>query len=268
MIPEKSKKILEQALLEAGKTLLSYFGKQLKTRVKESISSVVTEADLATDRAILKILNKAPVPINIISEETGYLDRGSEYTWIVDPLDGTSNFAAGLPWFGVIIALLHKQTPVLGGMYLPTDGDLYIAGQGQGAWKNGKEIKASTSENLEENLLVYSFDYSDIPGKTEAEMDALGKLSKRVRNIRATNSLVDYCYVADGRMGASLNQCTKIWDIAAAWLLVKEAGGIVSDIYGKEIVFDISASGANRNYTIAASAKAIHRDIINTIHQK
>lgn len=268
MIPKKTKETLEQALKKAGEILLSHYGKQVKTKVKESISSVVTEADLAADKAILKILKKAPEAFNIISEESGYLDHGSDYTWVIDPLDGTSNFAAALPWFGVIIALFHKETPILGGMYLPIDDDLYMAEQGMGAWKNGEALKASTSQNLEENLVVYSFDYSDTPGKTEEEMDALGELSKRVRNIRATNSLFDYCYVADGRMGAALNQCTKIWDIAAAWLLIREAGGIVSDIDGKEIVFDISASGVDQNYTIAASGKGIHRDIINTIKLK
>lgn len=268
MIPDKTREILEQALKKAGEILLSYYGKQVNTKVKESISSVLTEADLAADKEILEILKEAPAPYNIISEESGYLDQGSEYTWIVDPLDGTSNFAAALPWFGVIIALLHKGIPVLGGMYLPIDDDLYIAEQGMGAWKNGEVLKASTSLNMEENLLAYSFDYSDTPGKTELEMDVLAKLSKRVRNIRSTNSLVDYCYVADGRLGAALNQCTKIWDIAAPWLLIREAGGIVSDIDGREIIFQISASAVDQNYTIAASGKGIHKEIIKTISQK
>jgi len=119
----------------------------------------------------------------------------------------------------------------------------------------GKQVKTKVKESISSVV-------------TEAEMDALRKLSKRVGNIRATNSLFDYCYVADGRMGATLNQCTKIWDIAAAWLLIREAGGIVSDIDGKEIIFNISASGVDQNYTIAASGKGIHRDIIKTIDLK
>ena len=268
MIPENTKETLETALKKAGNILLSYYGKQLKTKVKESISSVLTEADLEADKEILKILSEGPGPYNIISEESGFLDHGSEYTWIVDPIDGTSNFAAGLPWFGVIIALLYKQTPVLGGMYLPTSGELYLAEQGKGALKNGEAVKASTSLSLEENLVVYSFDYNDTPGKTEAEMDILGKLSRRVRNIRCTNSLVDYCYVADGRLGAALNQCTKIGDIAAPWLLIREAGGMVSDIDGKEIIFNISVSAVDQNYTIAASGKGLHKDLIKTIKLK
>jgi myo-inositol-1(or 4)-monophosphatase len=268
MITEKTKEILERALKKAGNILLTYYGKQVKARVKESISSVVTIADLAAEKEILEILKNPPGLYNIITEESGYMGHGSEYTWVVDPLDGTSNFAAGLPWFGVIIALFHKDTPILGGMYLPVSEDLYLAEQGKGAWKNGEALKASTSVSMEENLVAYSFDFNDTPGKTESEMDVLAKLSKRVRNIRSTNSLVDFCYVADGRLGAALNQSTKIWDIAVPWLLIREAGGAVSDIHGKEIRFDISASAVDQNYTIAASGKGLHRDIIKAIELK
>jgi len=268
MIPEKARDTLELALKKAGKVLLSHYGAGVKARVKESISSVVTEADLAAEREIISILSEAPGSFNIISEETGILNYGSEYTWIVDPLDGTSNFAAGLPWFGVIIALLHKETPVLGGMYLPLVNDLYMAEKGKGTFKNGEAVRVSTSEHLEEQLVAYSFDFSDIPGKTESEMEILKKLSRRVRNIRSTNSLFDFCYVADGRLGAALNQSTKIWDIAAPWLLIREAGGKISDIDGSEIVFRVSEDAVNLNYTIVASGSSLHGGLIKTIKSK
>ena len=268
MIPEKARDTLELALKKAGKVLLSYYGAGLEARIKESISSVVTEADLAAEREIISILTEAPGSFNIISEETGFLKHDSEYTWVVDPLDGTSNFAAGLPWFGVIIALLHKEVPVLGGMYLPLANNLYMAELGKGAFKNGQAVCVSTSEQLEEHLVAYSFDFSDIPGKTESEMEILKKLSRSVRNIRSTNSLVDFCYVADGRLGAALNQSTKIWDIAAAWLLIREAGGKVSDIDGSEILFRVSEDAVNLNYTIVASGSSLHDGLIKTIKTK
>ncbi len=268
MIPEKARETLEMALKEAGKVLLSHYGAEMEARVKESISSVVTEADLAAEKEIISILTEAPGSFNIISEETGFLKYDSEYTWVVDPLDGTSNFAAGLPWFGVIIALLHKETPVLGGMYLPLANDLYLAEQGKGAFKNGEPVRASASESMEEHLVAYSFDFSDIPGKTESEMEILKKLSRSVRNIRSTNSLVDFCYVADGRLGAALNQSTKIWDIAAPWLLIREAGGEVSDIDGGEIMFQVSENSVNFNYTIVASGSSLHKELIKTIKTK
>jgi myo-inositol-1(or 4)-monophosphatase len=265
MIPENARETLELALKKAGEVLLSYYGQQVKAQVKESISSVVTEADLAAEKVILETLERATFTSNIITEETGFIEHGSDYTWVVDPLDGTSNFAAGLPWFGVIIALLHKQTPVLGGMYLPVTGDLYLAEQGKGALKNGEAIRVTRSAKLEDHLVAYSFDFSDTPGKTESEMEILKKLSKQVRNIRSTNSLIDFCYVADGRLGAALNQSTKIWDIAVPWLLIREAGGSVSDIDGEEIVFHVTEKSTNLNYTIAVSGTALFKELLKTI---
>ena len=247
---------------------MDHLGQSGQTIVKESISSVVTEADLAAERAILEVLDGAPEAFNVITEESGYMERHSEFTWVVDPLDGTSNFAAGLPWFGVIIALFKGDTPVLGGMYLPVDQQLYLAEAGGGATRNGNAIHVTPSTNLSEHLVVYSFDFNEDQSKTRAEMEIMAGLSREVRNIRATNSLVDYCYVADGRLGAALNQATKIWDIASAWLLIREGGGTVTDIQGQEIEFDLSAEAVNDNYTIVASGEGLHRDLLKIIHSK
>ncbi len=266
MIPEKSRKILEMALKKGGEVLMGYHGKSLETSVKESIRSVVTDADLASERAIFEVLSASPQSFSIISEEAGYVDNGSGYTWVVDPLDGTSNFAAGLPWFGVIIALFERNLPVLGGMYLPVENQLYFTASGTGAWKNNQAIRCSGSENLSELLVSYSFDFSNDPGKTRSEMKLMEKLSKKVRNIRSTNSLIDLCFTADGRLGAAINQTTKIWDIAAAWLVVREAGGIVTDIEGREIQFDLSRGSFGRNYTIVASAAGVHSQLCHIIN--
>ncbi len=265
MIPEKSNKILEFALKKGGKVLMSYAGSSLETTRKESISSVVTEADLASEAAILEILSGTPEPFNIITEEAGYLDHGSGYTWVVDPLDGTSNFAAGLPWFGVIIALFEGSTPVLGGMYLPLEEKLYMAEKGHGATLNNRPILATQGSDLENALVAYSFDFSDVPGKTRSEMAILERLTGKVRNIRSTNSLLDFCYVADGRLGAAVNQTTKIWDIAVAWLMIREAGGTVTTIEGMPVRFDLSPGSFQQNYTIIASGSGIHSRLLETI---
>ena len=268
MIPGKAKDTLLSALIKGGETLMEHLGLTTDATVKESISSVVTEADLAAEKVILEILLSSVDPYNIITEETGYMDGGSDYTWVVDPLDGTSNFAAGLPWFGIIIALFDKGAPVLGGMYLPVSKDVYLTEKGKGCWKNGEAIQVTDSDSLTEQLVAYSFDFSDIPGKTESEMEILEKLSKKVRNVRSTNSLVDFCYTADGRLGATLNQTTKIWDIAVPWLMIREGGGRVTDIQGKEIRFDLSATTFDQNYTILASGAKLHRTLMLTIELK
>lgn len=268
MIPKFASTILQTALKKGGEVLMDHFGRTSQATVKESISSVVTEADLAAERAILKVLDGAPEAFNIITEESGYIEKHSEFTWVVDPLDGTSNFAAGLPWFGVIIALFKEDTPILGGMYLPVDQQFYLAEAGGGATRNGVAISVTPSEDLSEHLVVYSFDFNEDQAKTQAEMEVMARLSRNVRNIRATNSLVDYCYVADGRLGAALNQATKIWDIASAWLLIQEGGGKVTDIRGQEIKFDLSAQAVNDNYTIIASGRGLHQALLKTIHSK
>ncbi|MCK4748666.1 MAG: inositol monophosphatase [Bacteroidales bacterium] len=266
MIPEKAREICESALKKGGQVLMEHLGSTSKVVVKESISSVVTEADLASEKAILEILGNASGTFNIITEESGYMDNASSYTWVVDPLDGTSNFAAGLPWFGVIIALFREREPILGGMYLPVEDQLYFAAAGEGAWKNNRAIQCAGSGDLSELLVSYSFDFSDDPGKTRSEMEIMEKLSKKIRNIRSTNSLVDFCFTADGRLGAAINQTSKIWDIAVPWIMMREAGGMVTDITGAKIDFNLSGDVFNRNYTIVASGSGIHRQIIDIIN--
>ena len=183
----------------------------------------------------------------------------------MDPLDGTSNFAAGLPWFGVIIALFEEDNPILGGMYLPVDDVLYLSETGHGATRNGKPISPTRSADLSKHLVSYSFDFSEDQKKTSSEMEIMGRLSREVRNIRSTNSLLDFCYVADGRLGAALNQATKIWDIAVPWLMIREGGGKVTDILGQDIRFNPSKQAIGQNYTILASGKNLYDKILRTI---
>ncbi len=267
MISEKTKEILERALKRGGQVLLEYYGNSIEAVVKESISSVVTEADLASEKAIIDVLEAAPERYNIISEESGFTNHQSDYTWVVDPLDGTSNFAAGLPWFGVIITLFHHKIPVQAGMYLPVNNQLYYAETGGGAWKNDQPIQCTGSDDLSEILIAYSFDFSDDPGKTNREMELLAMLSKKIRNTRSTNCLIDFCYTVDGRLGVAINQTTRIWDIAAPWLMIREAGGRVTDIHGSQITFDLSPNAMNQNYTIVMAGSGIHEQLMHIINQ-
>ncbi len=265
MLFSENKKTMITALRAAGKLLLENFGKTPKIKVKEADGSIVTETDIRSEKLILDILDKHPEQFNIISEECGFNQAGSEYTWVIDPIDGTSNFAAGLPWFGVIMALMKDQTPVLGGMYLPLEKTLYFAEMGMGAWKNGKPIRVSNARQLNDTLLAYSFDHSQDPGKTASEMKLLGKIAANVRNIRATNSLVDFCYVADGRLGAVINQTTKIWDIAGPSLIIREAGGSVCDIWKNELDFNVTAGSLKQNYSVVASGQSLHNELLSLI---
>ena len=255
------------ALKKAGEVLLKYFGKVTHIKVKENLSSVVSEADLESEKVILEIITKDFPDHNIISEESGYKYKGSEYTWIVDPLDGTSNFVAGLPWFGILIAVMKHNTPIAGGAYIPIDQQLYYAEQGKKALLNGRIIQVSHSSELKNVLVAYSLDFCPFFKDTLAETSIIASLVRNSRNVRSTNCLLDLCYTADGRLGAVINQKEKIWDIAAPWLIIKEAGGLVTDREGKELNFSLAEKDYGKDYPMIAANKHIHHKIINLIQE-
>lgn len=264
---ESVENTIKKALKAAGKILMKSSGQIQKYSVKENQSSIVTKADLASEKAIVKIIQKEFPKHNIIAEETGFKSNNSEYTWIVDPLDGTSNFASGLPWFGVFIALLKDSEPIASGIHLPFYDLMYFAEKGKGATRNGKKISVSKENALKNVLLGYSLDYSEDSGKTEKEAKIIKLLVRNIRNLRATNSAIDYCYAADGRLGGCINQTSKIWDVAAPYLIIKEAGGIVTDINGNGMDFSADKGNYLRNFTIVASNKNLHPEIMSIIRQ-
>jgi len=246
------KETLEEALKISGKILLQYFSKPLTQTVKESQSSIVTDADFASDKAIKELISGKFPGHNIISEETGFIDNDSEYTWIVDPLDGTSNFAAGIPWFGVLITILRDNRPELAGAYLPVSEILYIAERGKGAFRNGKLMQNLKEKDLRDSLFAFCVDYTDDTEFLNKGMDIYKYIIRNSRNIRATNCLLDFIYVAEGKFGGVLNLYTKIWDIAGLSLLIHETGGVMKNIDGKELEFKLSDNIADINFPVIA----------------
>lgn len=246
------KSILIKALESAGKIQLKSFGNSHKTWQKESLSSVLTKTDIDSEEAILDIIRKHFPGHNILSEEFGFMDNKNEYTWVIDPLDGTSNFAAGIPWFGVLIAVLKENKPVIGGAYLPIQKDLYIAESGKGSYKNNKQIRLK-NELPENSLVSISTDYTNNEELSKLAEKLYTQLVERCRNIRSTNSLLELLYVAEGKFGGCINFYTKIWDIAAPWLIIREAGGNLKNINGQEIRFH--PYDKDRNYSICGGNK-------------
>jgi myo-inositol-1(or 4)-monophosphatase len=235
--------------------------------VKESQSSIVTKTDLDSEKRIMEIISGRFPEHNLLGEETGFQNKNSEYTWVVDPIDGTSNFAAGLPWFGVIICVLKNFKPVMAGCYLPVQKQMYFAEKGNGASLNGKPISISKEDELKNILVAYSLDYSEEPGKTAAEVQIIKCLVENVRNLRSANCLLDLCFTADGKLGACINQTTKIWDIAGPELIIEEAGGIVSDLNGDAFDYTVNESNYGRNFEIVGSNKVLHPKLIELINQ-
>lgn len=254
------------ALLEAGRILLDSFGKITEYSVKENQSSIVTKADIESEKKIIEIILEKFPNHNTLGEETGFQNRNSEFTWVIDPLDGTSNFAAGLPWFGVIISVLKNDIPFVAACFLPVQNEIYFAEKGKGATRNGEKISVSKEIELKNILAAYSLDYSDEPGKTEREANLIQQIVSRIRNLRSTNCIIDFCYTADGKLGACMNQTTKIWDIAGPGLIIEEAGGIVTDLQGNPFDFSLNADNYDRNFTIVCSNRILHPELVKILN--
>jgi len=260
------KDLLIESLRLSGKILMQYFNRPIEARLKESQSSIVTEADLASDSMIVKFIGKRYPEHNIISEESGFKNHNSRYTWIIDPLDGTSNFAAGIPWFGVLISLFENNIPVMGGAYLPVFDLLYFAEREKGAFRNNEHLIIE-KKGLKESLIAFSVDYTDDEAFLDKGIYLYKYIIKNSRNIRSTNSLIDFIYVAEGKFGGCINLYTKVWDISALGLIISEAGGIMNDINGKNIKFTINNNLINRNFPVVAGSREVVISLKRVLHR-
>lgn len=256
-LPRNLKATLLECIEGGAEILLGYFGKLTNPRQKEAPSSIVCDADLASEAYVIKRIRARFPGHNIIAEESGRLWQDSEYTWVIDPLDGTSNFVARLPWFGVQIAILRNGLPVMGAMYLPLEKALYFGAAGKGAVRNGKPVRVTAEKSLQNVLCAFGFDPAPAR-RNRRSLELLAKVSAAVRNTRATNSLVDFCYTVDGRLGGCINFKTMIWDIAPMAAILPEAGGKFTLVEGSEIVFQLDEGAAKREYAVLGASAELH----------
>ena len=248
---------LISSLKSSGEKLLEYFTKPLEIKQKESQSSILTKADIESEKVIINIIRKEFPGHSIISEEAGYINNKSDYTWIIDPLDGTSNFASGIPWFGVLITLFKKNEPIMAGAYLPVQDILYFAEAGMGASRNGQPLPKLTEKDLKDSLVAFCVDYTEDIHLLNRGLEIYRYLIKESRNIRSTNSLLDFLYVAEGRFGAVVNLFTRVWDIAGLGLMISEAGGVMKNINGNNIQFTVGKQIMQVNFPVIAGSKEI-----------
>ena len=222
------KNVAIKAATQAGKMLSRRFGKINKIRAKAD-RDLVTDIDLAAERIIKnQIIEKFPQD-NIISEENSVKQK-SNFSWIIDPLDGTHNYIHNINIFGVSIALAYKDEVVVGVIYMPQEDGLYLAQRGKGAFRNGRRISVSQRKIREATMI---FD-SSIRYQKNRMLKDLGRLIDEVFNVRMFGStvrgLVD---IAEGKAEVEIEYNDKLWDFAAGLLLVEEAGGRVSDLAGR-----------------------------------
>jgi len=242
---------------ESGKILLKYFKQvdKLKTS-KKSKHEIVTPADLAVnENFIKKALQNFPA-YGILSEETERLGGEAEYYWIIDPLDGTTNFSLGNPFFNTSIALVHKNEVVLGVTYAPFLKQLFVAEKDRGAILNGKKIKVSKECNLSDTIVNYGYSYHDQVNKKF--MKVYEHMMMDLQNSRNMGAAaLELAWVAMGRLEVYVLFGLKIWDVAAGTLLVSEAGGQITDFANQD--FNLEAT------TLLASNKILHKKLLNII---
>jgi len=200
---------------------------------KKSHADYVSEVDRAAERIIIEALQEAYPSHAILAEESGAQGE-SEYLWIIDPLDGTTNFLHGVPQYAVSIALQHNGILTQAVIYDPTKNDLFTATRGRGAYLNDKRLRVSKRKVMADSLIGTGFPYTRFE-HMDAYMDILRELMQKSAGLRRPGSAaLDLAWTAAGRYDGFFETALKPWDIAAGCLLITEAGGMVSDLHGSD----------------------------------
>jgi myo-inositol-1(or 4)-monophosphatase len=241
---------------EAGQFLFQRFRTELTVRHKGTIN-LVTEVDIAAEEMIVRRLRKEFPDHSILAEEKNSQTRGGTYTWVIDPLDGTTNYAHGFPFFSVSIGLEIAGRLEWGGVCDPVRNELFTARRGSGAFCNGEPLHVSGTESLNASLLATGFPY-DIRTSELNNLDNFCAFALRSQGVRRTGSAaLDLCYVAAGRLDGFWESKLNPWDCAAGFLILTEAGGCVTDYSGKSTsIYDAE---------VVASNGFIHRQMLSVL---
>lgn len=220
---------------EAGaKELQRYFNGEFKITNKEGINNPVTEADHASEKAIFEVIKENFPGHFILSEEAGEIKMDSEYKWIIDPIDGTINFANGIPLCCVSIGVEHNGKMIMGAVYNPLMNEFFFAERGLGASLNDKKLNVSTKTKVVNSCLVTGFPYTYLD-TTNGPLQVFEKLIRKGVPVRRLGSAaIDLCWVAAGRFDGFYEHKLQAWDSAAGFLIVEEAGGKVTHFNGDE----------------------------------
>lgn len=224
--------VARRASKEAGAILKRLFGRTHRI-VKKGDIDLVTEADISAEEKILEILRGSFPKDTILSEEKGMEGTSPNRTWLVDPLDGTTNFAHGFPFFAVSIALEVAGKGVLGVVFNPYTKEYFQAIDGEGAFLNGTPLRVSRIHDMGDALLATGFPYTirQDPGPIVDDLKKMVVIAQGVR--RPGSAAIDLCYLAAGIVDGFWERGLKPWDTAAGAVIVKEAGGIITDFEGR-----------------------------------
>jgi myo-inositol-1(or 4)-monophosphatase len=245
---------LERMARQAGQILHQGYEKDHQVSYKSAID-LVTEIDHQSEDFLIGEVRRQFPGHHILAEESGALDGQGEHLWLIDPLDGTVNYAHGVPMFCVSIAYAYQKQVMLAAVYDPMRDELFAAERGQGSRLNGRELKTAQVTELERSLLVTGFPY-DTWNTPRNNFDYFTKLAKMTQGVRRLGSAaLDLCYVGAGRFDGYWELSVKPWDVAAAGLVAAEAGALVTNADG-------DANYLNPTQSILAANPSLHVKIL------
>jgi myo-inositol-1(or 4)-monophosphatase len=255
-------KVCEEAARVGGAVVQDWVGK-FEIR-KKGYTDLVTQADVASQEAVRKTVLGAFPTHSLLGEENtpeNASQKRTEFRWIVDPLDGTTNYAHGVPHYAVSLALEQNGDLLVGTVFDPVHNECFTAAKGEGAWLNGKPLHVSEVTEMSEALAASGFPYDVKPESPDLVMFL--EMMFRCQAIRRTgSSALNLCYVAAGRFDLFWSYATKVWDAAAGALIVREAGGVVTSPTGGEFELDSGHFMASANETLHAQMLAIAKKVV------
>jgi myo-inositol-1(or 4)-monophosphatase len=247
-----------EAALAGGDVIRGFYGGTFEVSFKGDVN-LVTEADTESERTVISLLRKRVPGVAILAEESGESEGTSDQRFIVDPLDGTTNFAHGYPFFAVSIGYEEGGEIRAGVVYDPTREELFVAEKGGGTFLNGRRLEVSRTRELRNALVVTGFPY-DLLDDITGNLRLFTRFMAEVRAIRRDGSAaLDMCYVAAGRYDGYWEEKLGPWDTAAGSIIVTEAGGQVSDFSGEAF----SCHGKQ----VLASNGLLHDDMLRVLKE-
>jgi len=250
------KALAVQAARKAGQVLQGRLGRTRRVDYKGAVN-LVTEMDFRSERIIVSEIRKHFPEHGFLAEEKAQERTGSPYRWVIDPLDGTTNYAHGLPVYCVSIALEYGGEIILGVVYDPSREELFVAQKGKGARLNGRRMTVSKTSRLSKSLLTTGFPY-DLRESPVDNFDHFRNFALRTHAVRRCGSAaLDLCYVAAGRFDGFWEMKLGPWDLGAGSLIVQEAGGRVTDFQGRPLGLD--------GRQVLASNSRIHREMMKIL---
>lgn len=250
-------KLCIDAAKKAGEVLRQGFGTHFKIDNKEGINNLVTEYDNRCEELIISMIRESYPDHAILAEESGKSIEEHEYRWIIDPLDGTVNFANNLPLFSVSIALEKNDKIICGCVYQPIIDECFYAEEGSGAFLNDKKITVSDKSDISSSLLVTGFPYNVTENPRGAIDHFVRIIGSGIPVRRLGSAALDLSYVACGRFEGFWEVFLHPWDVAAGYIILKEAGGRITNYDGEDYRFE--------KETVVASNGLIHDSIIELL---